>query len=671
MQAMESMAANDETLGQEEGLNMTGSQHLARPENQQRTGSRTNSVVRQLATSGAGYQTFSHPVEAENQEVPDTSDQQTGTSNNASQQNGSPNRKPRAPLNREKSFYTPYMEDRLCRKLKFFFMGPHEKIKAKRKCPWKLLIQIMKIVLVTAQLIQFGYSRSSFVDFAEKSTIAMKHLYLKEWSNAYETMPYPAAIGKYAVYEVQNLIDHINYAACKYEQTEDGAIGSMRFYRNNQTIVPLKMCLQQYKNVDIFDGNNTYNINSNIIKHCYDLHKTNKTGVTCTDSYDVVKLMKDDHNITMDSKYIDKILLVELKFNLKSFRLEMSERTFPPQLFRVETVISFDDKNKDGQMGVTLDATFRELDIEGQSINDDLQDRERAGLVVFDSVVLIFTVLSTVLCSRSLMRAQKLRKEVNHYFKMRKGRSLSLSDQCEFLNLWYVTIIINDILTVIGTAFKIQLELRNMRSSSANFDYCGLMLGTGSLLAWLGVLRYIGFFQQFNILIVTLKKAFPNMMRFLVCCILLYIGFVICGWVVLGPYHVKFRHLSTASECLFSLINGDDMFVTFSATVTKNEMVWYYSQIYLYIFISLFIYAVLNLFIAVILDTYETIKQYYAEDGHIYPKSELFEFIAQCQDPVHSSIYRGEDDGCNLLSLCCCCCRDNPDRPGEYTSLVQ
>lgn len=70
----------------------------------------------------------------------------------------------------------------------------------------------------------------------------------------------------------------------------------------------------------------------------------------------------------------------------------------------------------------------------------------------------------------------------------------------------------------------------------------------------------------------------------------------------------QFRHLSTTSECLFSLVNGDDMFTTFSATVTEDIVVWYFSRIYLYLFISLFIYAVLNLFIAVILDTYETIK---------------------------------------------------------------
>lgn len=669
MPVMESLAANDETLGQEETLPSQGNQQQTKAENQQKP----ITVVQQPSSTSHGYQTFNQPTDTGNQEVPGTSNQQTGTSSGEQTGSTSENnqRSPKPGLSRVKSFYTPYMEDRLCRKLKFFFMGPHEKVKAKRKCPWKLLIQILKIILVTAQLIQFGYSRSSFVDFADKSTIAMKHLYLKDWQNTYETMPYPAAIGKYALYEIQDLVDHVNYATCKYDRTELGAIGSLRFFRENRTTVPLKMCIHQYKATDIYDDNNTYHIDSTIITHCYSMGKYNASGTTCADSYDVVKFMHQKHNITLDSLYFDKVLLLELKFSLKSFRLEMAERSFPPQLFQVDTIISFDDENKDGQMSVTLDTTFKEIEVDGESNNDALQDREKAGLVVFDVSVLIFTLMSTALCSRSLMRAQKLRKEVNQYFKQRKGRPLTLSDQCEFLNLWYVTIIINDVLTIIGTAFKIQLELRNMKSSSKNYDYCGLMLGTGSLLAWMGVLRYIGFFQQFNILIVTLKKAFPNMMRFLACCILLYIGFVICGWVVLGPYHIKFRNMSTTSECLFALINGDDIFTTFSATVTQNELVWYYARIYLYTFICLFSYAVLNLFIAVILEAYETIKEYYADGGHIYPKSELFEFIAQCQDPIHSSIYRGEDDGCNLLAACCCCCRDNPDRPGEYTSLVQ
>jgi mucolipin len=66
--------------------------------------------------------------------------------------------------------------------------------------------------------------------------------------------------------------------------------------------------------------------------------------------------------------------------------------------------------------------------------------------------------------------------------------------------------------------------------------------------------------------------------------------------------------LATTSECLFSLVNGDDMFATFRSLATESPLLWWYTRIYLYSFITLFIYAILSLFTAIILDTYETIK---------------------------------------------------------------
>ena len=70
----------------------------------------------------------------------------------------------------------------------------------------------------------------------------------------------------------------------------------------------------------------------------------------------------------------------------------------------------------------------------------------------------------------------------------------------------------------------------------------------------------------------------------------------------------QFRTLDRVTECLFSLINGDDMYATFLRMRDKSYMVWLFSRLYLYSFISLFIYMVLSLFIALINDTYETIK---------------------------------------------------------------
>ena len=83
-----------------------------------------------------------------------------------------------------------------------------------------------------------------------------------------------------------------------------------------------------------------------------------------------------------------------------------------------------------------------------------------------------------------------------------------------------------------------------------------LFLGSGTLLVWMGMLRYLGFFPAYNVLLLTLKGALPHCGRFLFVALIIYFGFVFSGWVILGPYHFKFRTVMSTSECLFSLVNG-------------------------------------------------------------------------------------------------------------------
>lgn len=69
----------------------------------------------------------------------------------------------------------------------------------------------------------------------------------------------------------------------------------------------------------------------------------------------------------------------------------------------------------------------------------------------------------------------------------------------------------------------------------------------------------------------------------------------------------QFQSLSVTSECLFSLINGDDMFNTFVMMDQLPLPAFIFSKLYLYMFISLFIYVVISVFISLISDTYETL----------------------------------------------------------------
>ncbi len=53
------------------------------------------------------------------------------------------------------------------------------------------------------------------------------------------------------------------------------------------------------------------------------------------------------------------------------------------------------------------------------------------------------------------------------------------------------------------------------------------------------VYRFLSYFDKYNILLITLRVALPSVMRFIVCAGILYVAFLLCGWLVLGPYHPK------------------------------------------------------------------------------------------------------------------------------------
>lgn len=65
------------------------------------------------------------------------------------------------------------------------------------------------------------------------------------------------------------------------------------------------------------------------------------------------------------------------------------------------------------------------------------------------------------------------------------------------------------------------------------------------------------------------------------------------------------------------------MFETFALLRSETASIWWFSRVYLYVFVSLFIYVVLSLFIALIMDAYEIIKQY-GDNG--FPKTKLQTF---------------------------------------------
>ncbi|NP_001085687.1 mucolipin TRP cation channel 1 L homeolog [Xenopus laevis] len=511
-------------------------------------------------------------------------------------------------------------EVQLRRRLKYFFMSPCDKFRAKGRKPYKLGLQLLKIMFVTVQLILFGLSNQMVVQFKEENTEAFKHLFLRDYTDDIDKT--------YAVYTQGDVYEHLYYAVEQYFSLSSQTTARYAYTRHlNQSA--LSVCQQYYRKGHIDPANDTFNIDPKVNTSCLFL--------------DPAEPNQSYKNFTIK---FHKLINLTVQFQLKAINIQTIINNEIPDCYTFTITILFDNKAHSGKVKIQLDneATIKECKDPSVYGRGDNHSR-----LAFDVLVILSCILSFVLCGRSILRGLLLQHEFARFVHYRHSLDISLSDRLEFVNGWYLLLIISDVLTVSGTVMKIGIESKTF----ASYDVCSILLGTSTLLVWVGVIRYLSFFQKYNILIVTLRVALPNVIRFCCCVAVIYLGYCFCGWIVLGPYHVKFRTLSMVSECLFSLINGDDMFVTFSEMQNSSYLVWAFSQLYLYTFISLFIYMVLSLFIALITGAYETIKCQNSGDPCAGNDNALYQYIAECKDSPSSGKFRSANStGCSLF--CCC-----------------
>ncbi|XP_036410433.1 mucolipin-3-like [Megalops cyprinoides] len=515
--------------------------------------------------------------------------------------------------------------DNFRRKLKYYFMNPCDKFRARGRKPWKLMLQILKICLITIQLVSFGLSNQMMVTFKEENLMAFRHLFLKGYTDR--------SLDSYAVYTRKEVYDHIDFILHQYTSLQNLTAGNHAYEMTGGTATPLSLCQNFYRDGSIFPGNDSFHIDPHIETECTDVYPFQPLTLPLSAG--------EQLNFTLDFK---RLLSVTVYFKLKAINLQTVRHHELPDCYDFSITITFDNRAHSGRIRVTLhnDVSITECkdwNVTGAS-GGSIQ-----SLLLFDSLVILACMGSFILCVRSVITGLQLQAEYAAFFQIHRGKKVSWSDRMEFVNGWYILIIISDSLTIAGSVLKMEIQTKNL----TNYDVCSILLGTATMLVWVGVIRYLGFFEKYNILILTLRAAFPLVVRFCCCAGMIYLGYCFCGWIVLGPYHSKFQTLNTVSECLFSLINGDDMFRTFRGVHQKNYLVWLFSRLYLYSFISLFVYMVLSLFIALITDTYETIKRQQKQGG--VALSELQAFIEECKDPPSSGRYRKPPTSC----LSCCC----------------
>ncbi|CDQ56930.1 unnamed protein product [Oncorhynchus mykiss] len=163
----------------------------------------------------------------------------------------------RCPISSQSPGDSKVVED-FRRRLKYFFMNPCEKYRARGRKPWKLMLQILKIAIITFQLVSFGLSNEMMVTFKEENLMVFKHLFLKEYKDQ--------RVDRYAVYTKTDVYDHIYYVIDRFINLQNLTVGNHAYEKIEGEYTPLTLCQEFFRKGSISPGNDTFDIDPHVDK---------------------------------------------------------------------------------------------------------------------------------------------------------------------------------------------------------------------------------------------------------------------------------------------------------------------------------------------------------------------------------------------------------------------
>jgi hypothetical protein len=231
------------------------------------------------------------------------------------------------------------------------------------------------------------------------------------------------------------------------------------------------------------------------------------------------------------------------------------------------------------------------------SDEDDLIDyKQRENLDYNDNEkVLLDTEQS--LAQRKLSLFGTREKDGNAFIQLEPGsnkkQKVSPKKHFQYVQFWSTWIIIGNILQLCGSC----LALNYSNEVSTNI---AILIGSGCFFACLSTGKYIQFQPEYSTIYEALRLSFPVVTRYLIGVFPIYLGFLFLGLCLFWRSE-RFDSTSRASYTLFSLVNGDAVFDSFTDLSSIGPIL---GSIFCYSFCIIFILIVLNIFISIIEEAY-------------------------------------------------------------------
>ncbi|XP_065902040.1 mucolipin-3-like isoform X2 [Dysidea avara] len=502
-------------------------------------------------------------------------------------------------------------------KLRYHFKSHIEKWKdeTRRRFPWKLTLHILLILLVTAQISIYAIEKFKVTMFLTENTVAFtEHFVIPECDKPKDTL--------YTMTEVYDQIEHV-VESFYYVSREPV---SSFFYFTNESKSKyadyLRMTVDYKELQDCFDQKvhyYPYNDKYTVITRDLFLPTTNITeeepcNITkpcCTLEYCNYTVMNQVvHFINRNN--IDRVQKIQFEFILATvyYKGVIDDYSAIDAKYTVKVIMNNQLQSSNVHVHVEL---YPEL---WRYCTSTIRTS-----TILDVIVIILLVITGMIYFYSIFNTVKLSTDVALHFKAYHGKRLRWSELSVLFNKWYILAFIACVVLVTATIIKILTDYKRYISFPL-IEADSILLACGVFMLWCGLFGFLKYFETLNVMLITIKLAFPSVMRFAVCVLILFVSFVLCGWLVLGPYSLRFRDPITTSESLIAFLNGDGLSSAFSAvsvgTATVSISVAIFNKIYILIFVFIFIYVVVSLFIGIFAQAYNSLSDNWKERSRGY-----------------------------------------------------
>uniref|UniRef100_A0A672GM03 Mucolipin-1-like n=1 Tax=Salarias fasciatus TaxID=181472 RepID=A0A672GM03_SALFA len=225
-------------------------------------------------------------------------------------------------------------EEALRRKLKYFFMSPCDKYQAKGRKPFKLGLQLLKILIVTLQLVLFGLSNQMVVTFKEENTAAFRHLFLKGYRDD----------AQQAVHTQAEMYAHIHHAIEQYLALPHISLGRYAYVSGGSGVngSALSLCQRYYRRGAIEPVNDTFDIDPRVVTDCTGLDPPSSSAEPPSSDY---------KNFTL---LFYKLINVTISFQLKAINIQTIINNEIPDCYTFSITIVMDNRAHSGKVKISL-----------------------------------------------------------------------------------------------------------------------------------------------------------------------------------------------------------------------------------------------------------------------------------------------------------------------------